>query len=60
MVQLRKFVHNTALIDVPRNIPEHEGDHFSKWRKGSETQKEKSIMVLEECTHGDLFDFIST
>lgn len=45
---------------MPRSIPRDENDQFAIWRKGCETLKHQSVLLLEECHRGDLFDFIKS
>ena len=58
IVQLYDYSDKAATVQIPRNIPRDENDHFAKWRKGHETSHGQSVMVLEKCEHGDLFDFM--
>jgi len=60
IVKLHSYADKSATVQIPRNIPRDENDRFAIWRKGFETNSSASVMVLEQCMHGDLFDFVQT
>ena len=53
------FSEKTAKVHIPRRIPRFENDQFAKWRQGHETFENQSVMVLEECKYGDLFEYVA-
>lgn len=58
ILKMHGYSVKTSTVKVPRNIPRDDNDSWAKWRQGCETENHQSTMVLDECLHGDFFEFI--
>ena len=58
IVQMEGFSVGSTTVSIPRNIPLDNNDRFAQWRQGNDLRKNQTVMLLEHCQYGDLFNLV--